>query len=145
MIEFINNYKNFITSYQSIVNKDLKNSKEIFMDFNKKHNEYKVLLNNVLDNLNISYIFEGKIKDNESVVQLTNCEFIQRDVYKVFYEGYFSFAMKLTNVSIIQLIIGILETFLFIIYYILFANMVRDRKEVEEITKMNNEICGPIM
>ena len=145
LIEFINNYKNFITSYQSIVNKDLKNSKEIFMDFNKKHNEYKVLLNDVLKNLNISYIFEGKIKDNESVVQLTNCEFIQRDVYKVFYEGYFSFAMKLTNVSIIQLIIGILETFLFIIYYILFANMVRDRKEVEEITKMNNEICGPIM
>ena len=145
LIQFINKYKNFIFSYQSIIERDLKNSKEISNNFEKKHNEYKVLLNDVLEHLNISYIFEGKIMDNESVVQLTNCEFIQRDVYKIFYEGYYSFAMKLTSVSIIQLIIGVLETFLFIIYYILFANIARDAKEVEELTKLNNEICAPIM
>ena len=145
LIEFIKKYKNFIFSYQSIIERDLKNSKEISNNFEKKHNEYKVLLNDVLEHLNISYIFEGKIMDNESVVQLTNCEFIQRDVYKIFYEGYYSFAMKLTSVSIIQLIIGVLETFLFIIYYILFANIARDAKEVEELTKLNNEICAPIM
>ena len=145
LIPYFTGYNIFITAYQNIVNRDLKKSEEIYTDFKNKHSNYKNILNDVLEYLNISYIFEGKIGENESIFQLTNCEFIQRDVYKVFHEVYFSFAMKLTYVSIIHLIIGILETILFIIYYILFANMVRDEKELEEITKINNEICGPIL
>ena len=53
--------------------------------------------------------------------------------------------MKLTIVSILHLIIGILETGLFIIYYILFANVVRDKKEVKDLTRINNDILGPLM
>jgi hypothetical protein len=141
-----NGYNTFLYSYEIIINDTLNQNKIFFKNFNDTHNIYiNILKDRIIKELNFSPIFEGKIKDNESVFQLTNCEFIQRDVYKVFQEGYFSFAMKLTTVSIIHLFIGILEMLLFIIYYILFANITRDEKEVKLLTKMNNEICGPLV
>ena len=139
-------YNSFLDSYENIINKTLEQNKNIFTAFNESHNNYKnALKDKIIRELNFPEIFGEKIKNNESVFQLTNCEFIQRDVYKVFQEGYFSFAMKLTTVSILHLFIGIFEMLLFIIYYILFANMARDEKEVQLLTKMNNEICGPLV
>jgi energy-coupling factor transporter transmembrane protein EcfT len=144
--DMFNSYNSFLESYKNIINRNLLDNENNFKNFNKTHSENMLeIKDNLLEDLDFSQIFEGKIKDNESVFQLTNCEFIQRDVYKVFQEGYFSFAMKLTTVSIIHLFIGILEMLLFIIYYILFANITRDEKEVKLLTKMNNEICGPLV
>ena len=144
ILNYFNSYKLFKEKYQEIINKEIEKNNNNFEEFENAHNSNINNLKNILENLNFSLIFKEKLKDDESIFELTNCEFIQRDLYKSFKEAYYSFGMKLTIVSILHLIIGILETGLFIVYYILFANMVRDKKEVEEITRLNNDICGPL-
>ena len=117
---------------------------EIFI--NNQENNAKQILNDLNQDLsNFSKVFENELREDESIEQIADCIFIQRDIYKGFNEAYYSFGMKLTIVSILHLIIGIFEAVLFIIYYFLFANMIRDNKEVEELSKKNNEILGALV
>ena len=118
---------------------------KFYLYFKNMKKKTKLLLYNISHYLtNLSLIFDGKLKKDETIFDLINCIFIQRDVYKGFHEAYFSFSKKLTIVSILHLIVGILEGILFIIYYLLFAYKVRDNEEVKELTKKNNEILGPL-
>ena len=144
ILNYFNSYKIFKENYQEIINKEIENNNHNFEEFKNAHNLNSNTLKDILENLNFSLYFKEKLKDDETIFELTNCEFIKRDLYKSFQEAYYTFGMNLTIVAILNLIIGILETGLSIVYYILFANMVRDQKELEEITKMNNDICGPL-
>ena len=145
VLSYFISYRKFINNYDNLIFKEIKFGNEILSLFQEYERKTKLSLYNISHYLsNLSLIFDGKLKKDESIFDLINCIFIQRDLNKGFHEAYFSFSKKLTLVSILHLIIGILEGILFIIYYLLFAYEVRDNEEVKELTKKNNEILGPL-
>ena len=143
---FFNSYIVFISDYNIIINNQIKVNNESEEIFNETRIIAKQSLNNIKENLkNFSNLHEREIKNNESIYNIANCKFIHRDIKKTLHEAYYSFGNKLTIVSIIYLFISIFQAMLFIIYYILLANIIRDQKEVKDLTKRNNEIAGPLL
>ena len=133
---YLSKYREFMENYNTSINDQLNYNNISFSHFFNNPKITKQILIDLNQNLkNFSQVFENEIIDDEIIEQMADCIFIQRDINKGFHEAYYSFGMKLTVISILHLIIGIFQAALFIIYYLLFANMVRDNKEVEDLTK----------